>query len=69
MYTKGKDVPLDHPLAALPEVVMCQAQIHHKISFPAPSSWFLGMPTTLHGGVRLRTTHAHEKKKQNHAVL
>jgi len=60
MYTKGKDVPLDHPLAALPEVVMCQALIHHKISFPALSSWFPGVPTTLDGGVRLRPTRAHK---------
>ena len=34
VYTKGKDVPLDHPLAALPELVMCQALIHHKIFIP-----------------------------------
>ena len=59
IYTKGKDVPRDHPLAALPELVMCQAQTHHKIAFPAPSSWFPGVPTTLDGGVRLRPTHAH----------
>jgi len=60
MYTRGKDVPLDHPFAALPELVMCQALIHHKILFPAPSSWFLGVPTTLDSGVRLRPTHAHK---------
>ena len=63
MYTKGKDVPLDHPVAALPELVMCQALIHHKISFPAPSSWFQGVPTTLNGGVRLGPTHAHKIRK------
>jgi len=60
MYTKGKDVPLDHPLATLPELVMCQALIHHKNAFPAPGSWFPGVPTTLDGGVRLRPTHAHK---------
>jgi len=60
MYTKGKHVPLDHPLATLPELVMYQALIHHKISFPAPSSWFPRVPTTLDGGVRLRPTHAHK---------
>jgi len=49
MYTKCKDMPLDHPRAALPELVMCQALIHHKIIFPAPSSWFPGVPTTLDG--------------------
>jgi len=53
MYTKGKDVPLDHPLAALPELVTCQALIHHKIAFPAPGFWFWGVPATLDGGVRL----------------
>jgi len=60
MYTKGKDVPLDHPLAVLPELVMCQTLIHHKISFPTPSSWFPGVPTTLERGVRLHPTHAHK---------
>jgi len=60
MYTIGKDVPLDHPLAALPELVMCHALIHHKIAFPAPGSWFPGVPTTLDGGVRLLPTHAHK---------
>jgi len=53
-------MPLDHPLATLPELVMCQALIHHKISFPAPSSWFPGVPTTLDRGVRLRPTRAHK---------
>jgi len=60
MYTKGKDVPLDHPLAALPELVMYQALIHHEIAFQAPSYWFPVLPTTLEGGVRLRPTHAHK---------
>jgi len=41
IHKKDEDVPLDHPLAlaALPELAMCQALIHHKIAFPAPSSW------------------------------
>ena len=68
MYTKGKEVPLDHPLAALPELVMCQALNHHDISFPAPSSWFPGVPKTLDGGVRLGPTHAH-KIRQGRAML
>jgi len=63
VYTEGKDVPLDHPLAALPELVMCQALIHHKISFQAPSSWFPGVPTTLDGGVRLHHASAHKIRK------
>jgi len=63
MYTKGKDVPLDPRLASLPELVICQALNHHTIAFPAPSSWFLGVLTTPHGGACLRPTHAHTIRK------
>jgi len=49
--------------STLPELVMCQALIHHNISFPAPSSWFPGVSTTLDGGVRLHPTHAHKIRK------
>ena len=68
VYTKGRDVPLDFPLAALPDLVMCQALVHHNIAFSGPCAWFPGVPATLDGGVRLHPVLCH-KIRQSRAMI
>jgi len=60
VYTKSCDVPLDFPLAALPDLVMCQALVHHNVAFSAPCAWFPGVSATLDGVVRLHLVSCHK---------
>jgi len=68
VYIKSRDVPLDFPLAALPDLVMCQALVHHNIAFSGPCAWFPGVPATLDGGVRLHPVSCH-KISQSRAMI
>ena len=68
VYTKSRDVSLDFPLAALPDLVMCQALVHHNIAFSGPCAWFPGVPATLDGGVRLHPVLCH-KIRQSRAMI
>ena len=68
VYIKSRDVPLDFPLAALPDLVMCQALVHHNVAFSAPCAWFPGVPATLDGGVRLHPVSCH-KISQGRAMI